>query len=546
MTPYKKPFLTDLRSTKSWVSVFHDKESFLPNSSITKKISFSLSQLPFHMEKQIENIFGESILEDITSTTIPIHLLDSVRAEISPTSSVLFIVHKEFPLSVEFFMKKHFYHCLPKKILEELFLYLYCFSTIFLQKSVDFQIDLFPHHKNLIALKLEKICAEEIDFLNVKDNSPFALSWSFLSVVYQNLLEKDLLCYLEKKLIREVFRKEELKISVGLASTDFDYLEKPPSPTEENYSKHRKKYLLFEELVHNQKLSLQEYIESCLVNKKLIIWSWWTISPFITSDVSILIPSILEQKNIAAVYVDLCKSSQDTINRYLLQKSNNELEIQKEVKKIYPLYLKDFQKETLPYMILLEKLRMLQTPIQCTGINGEDISSIEPFINENNLLEYDTDERWGNCLQKELQKLSQYSQNELVIFFQFLKPMFKIPEYLTNNPFVERIIHVDKFTGFGPEKPETSLACYSRYSCENQNSFVIPNIDRSFIKDEVIVHLPCLHQKNSQQHIYIDNTKFNQFNKYNTLIYSTQSGGGGKGYEDLTPQVPSPSIYQIV
>ena len=121
------------------------------------------------------------------------------------------------------------------------------------------------------------------------------------------------------------------------------------------------------------------------------MWTWWTISPFVAADLSILLPMLAEAKTIKTIYIDLCPSSQPILENYIKNKIDDERTIESEIKKIYPSLLEDYQKETLPYVILLEKIKMLSIPIKCFGLDGTELISKEPFINKSGQLEYPLD-----------------------------------------------------------------------------------------------------------------------------------------------------------
>ena len=67
--------------------------------------------------------------------------------------------------------------------------------------------------------------------------------------------------------------------------------------------------------------------------------------------------------------------------------------------------------------------------------------------------------------------------------------MGAIPSNLKDSR-IEKIIHTDQFTGYGPEKPENSLSIFSRFSSGSRRSFVIPEVKESFVKDEIVVFFP--------------------------------------------------------
>jgi len=110
----------------------------------------------------------------------------------------------------------------------------------------------------------------------------------------------------------------------------------------------------------------------------------------------------------------------------------------------------------------------------------------------------------------------------------FLKPLDELfPEELNNHPRAASILHIDKYTGYGPEKPENQLALYmSEQASPNQKSFALPILSEApFFEESINPGLP-------------KGIRFNDFNVYPDLILSTS--GDGDENMDLTPDEVTP------
>ena len=379
--------------------------------------------------------------------------------------------------------------------------------------------------------------SEEIEILgfNQKKPNPNTLAISFLNKInYPQEFQKSIL---EKKIIRDIIGTEYTKKLLGLSDNAYKYMETEIHPDNNFYTDSLKKHFQFKEAISPLKETFENYTSNYLSKKKIIIWNWWTISPFIAADLSILLPMIMETMSIEQIYIDLSLSSEKIINQYIKKKNINESTLEKEIKKIYPPILKDFQKETLPYVILLEKLQSLSIPVKCFGLDGLDLIEKDPILNSNEKLFYPMDNLWKKVLFKEYQQLNYKKDNKVTIFFMFLKPMFLIPKNI-NDERVEKIIHVDRFTGFGPDKPENSLAHYSHHTKGYQSSFVVKNIKKLFFASENIVYFPY---KENLDMPALDNTYFNQFSIFDTMLYSGYNEG--RGNKNLSPQ-DYPKIHQ--
>lgn len=267
----------------------------------------------------------------------------------------------------------------------------------------------------------------------------------------------------------------------------------------------------------------------------MILWIWWTISPFVSADIAILLPMLYETKKIKKIYIDLCVESDGVLQAYVNGADIPEETVEKEIRKIYPPVIKDFQKETLPYMVLLNKMRELEIPLECFGLSGTELLEIEPIMKQGNKVEYLVDPLWKKLIAKEYSNFTSNDDDDLTIFFYYMKPMYPVPLRLKDSR-IEKIIHTDKFTGYGPEKPENGLAIYSHYCSSSERSFVIPAIAETSLNKEIVVHYPYI--ESHKESPSLDDQSFNRFSLYDTMVYSSHSGGGGRGRKnnDLVPQ----------
>ncbi|MEI6297635.1 MAG: HEAT repeat domain-containing protein, partial [bacterium] len=117
----------------------------------------------------------------------------------------------------------------------------------------------------------------------------------------------------------------------------------------------------------------------------------------------------------------------------------------------------------------------------------------------------------------------------------FIKPLDEFfPEELTQKPEVASILNIDKYTGFGPEKPENKLALYmSEQASPNQKSFVLPVLtDAPFYEESVNPGLPR-------------GLRFNEFNAYTDLLLST-AGDGDDTFEPTPDELVPDEIAPFV
>lgn len=393
----------------------------------------------------------------------------------------------------------------------------------------DLLIDVYPKMQDFLTFRKNSIDHQSSEVLLYKEkleDHHFALcAINFLKKRPMNVLN-----LLEKKFLRDLVGNKEMKKLLGLKEDDYNYLENPnPKPNEEeleNFSRLKKEF-------DASKINFEEYVQNHLKGKKIISWIWWTISPYVSADVSRLLPILYEYHSIERIYLDLPKNNQEMINQYIEGDSISEEELEETIKKVYPPQISDYQKETLPYLVLLNKLKELKIPVTCFGKDGGELMTVSPVMDLNQKIFYPLDDDWKNAFLYEYGRAQQKEDDKLVIFFSFLKPMYFLPPEFRND-LLETIIHADKFTGFGPRKPENSLSYYSRYLSFNEKSFIMPDVHKSSIKNELVVYFPYKEIDNGPT---LEDSHFNRFRHYRTMIYSNHSGGGGGNQQNVdTPQ----------
>jgi len=430
------------------------------------------------------------------------------------------------------FIREFLFHTLLGNIHGDFMLYCYAVYLQLHNICSDLDIDLYHYSQDFIQHRRMNFSPEEFDALNyqIKGTESIHLrGMIFTAFINYNSMQK--ITHLEKKIIRDVVGTHHAKRILGLDENAYNYIEKK-SFYQSNKDEERLIFTKLSQELSKKKIDFENYIDSHIVNKSLMVWVWWTISPFVSADISILLPMIHERKRITKIYIDLAVESQQLFSQYSAGAEIADDIIENEIKKIYPPILKDYQKETLPYLVLLNKIRQLAIPVECYGFTGLNLMEYEPAINTKNQIIYPPDKHWKKLLISEYQKSSTQDGDSLVLFFQFMKPMFCVPGNMTNERF-ERIIHVDRFTGYGPEKPENSIAVYSHYLTNTLKSFVYPNLNKASFSAEKIVHFPFSEKKNEPN---LDDGGFNRFEVYDTMIYSSHQGGGGrKKHDTLSP-----------
>ena len=511
---------------KTWISFINSDEVKFIN--VKKALELNFDDLPLDVFDKQNELYGEKAHDLLLKSQIKVILFKS-----SIHDSII-LVEKE---KRQIFINDFFYYTLVKPTLMELKSFVFYLYISLNNKLTDLQIDIYEKSHAFQKYRLQKLDENELAILKIKreENKLNLMSLTYVSTLFKKSLEQLLL--LEKKIIRDTLGVSHAKKLLGLDESLYKYIESGVEKNSAEYSLYQNTFANIHNEIEKKKIFFEDFIRIYLKNKNMLIWTWWTISPFVAADLSILLPMLSGEKTIKKIYLDLCSPSQSVFDDFLNGKIEDEDIVETEIKKIYPPIFKDFQKETLPYMILLEKIKMLKIPIECFGFNGLELMKKEPFFNQNEELEYPIDANWKHRIFKEYQKLPDHPSDELVIFFQFMKPMHAMPKNLQDSR-LEKIIHTDQFTGYGPQKPENSLAIFSRFSPSIKQSFVIPEIDKSFFSEEMVVFFPYGETPDFPK---LEDKLFNRFNCYDSMIYSSFSGGGGSRQ---TVEEPEPAIYQ--
>ena len=481
--------------------------------------------------EKIKSHFGETISSLLDNNEPVIYLFHSSKYE----EHIQIYQSRQLILVNDFF-----YHIMVGRIKMQFHSFITCLQLILQGEHVDFYIDLHQHMSNYYQSRTKKLKEQEQkifadDFPSDKDI--ISRSLCFVSLAHNSSM--DLLSSLEKKVIRDILGTSHAKRLLGLEENAYTYLEKDAEPADQSYANEMEIYNKILPEIEEHKVYFENYITQSLRNKNILIWTWWTISPFVSADLNILLPMLAGAKTIKRIYIDLYVGSQDIFNSYLKGELKDESLLEEEIKKIYPPVLKDYQKETLPYLVILEKLKELNIPVECFGFDGIELMEQEPYLNQSGELEYSMDKRWKQALLKEHATMTvRDDPDELVIFFQFMKPMYSTPSNI-NDQRIEKIIHTDKFTGFGPKKPENALSIFSRHGSKNQRSFCLTPTESLSFKDQSIVYFPYMEDQLSPK---LNDDKFNRFCNYNSIIYSSYSGGGG-GNKELVED-PTENIFQ--
>ena len=516
-------------SMKKWLKTLTPSEETLQISDVNLK-TIELYTLPSEVLARLKQFDSEVLIDFFNHESFPLFLYHA-----SPYPECLMLD----PLQKKLFVSEFFYHTAIGSVLEEFKVYLSYMHLYFNDPQLDLHIDLHEKLKAFVSEQTDKLTQEEISTLQISDKKPDALNTkAFLFVQLLFSREKKRTTTLERKIIRDIIGTQYAKKLLGLDEDAYAYIEKKTDPFSRDYTKEIEVHHRLSEELESKKVYFEEYAQKIILHKNLLIWTWWTISPFVAADIAILLPLLAETKTIKKVYLDLCEDSQEILQAFIEGQAISEEAIEKEIRRIYPPILKDFQKETLPYLILLEKLKQLGIPLTCYGLEGIDLMERVPYLNQNEELQYPLDKGWKHKLFREYQSMMTNAEDRLTIFFQFMKPMFAIPEQLEDER-IEKIIHTDKFTGYGPSKPENKLSMYSRHATKSQRSFVVPDIKNTSISKDTIVYFPYMDDEETPK---LDDSRFNKFCNYDSMIYSSYHGGGGEREQEV--ETPSQSFFQ--
>ena len=500
-----------------WIEYFSNQKPFYQEADFSKdypNFSLSLDQISRYLHKK-------SKWQDLQNHFHYLNNLPILTFQFPQTASLLVINENHKKIII----KKFFYQTLVQKFQNEFHTYLLGLSLLYHHLCEDLSIDLHNLLPSFLEQRKIALYPEEFHLLygSLKEDTVPKKAFLFLNLIHYQKINQ--VSSLEKKIIQDCLGVSYTKKLLGLKKNDYKYLESKPDLSKQNSKQLEIYYKVKEEISLNQ-INFLNYTQDYLKDKKIISWCWWMISPFVASDVSILLHLISEAKKIKCVYIDLCVESEKIYQDYIQNKNIEAETIEEEIKKIYPPTLKNFQKEIFPYQVLLEKLKMLSIPIKCFGFSGIELINKKPIlIQEDNTLDYPIDLKWKKALYQEYQNINQLGEDEIIIYFYFMKPMFFFPPNLKDAR-IEKIIHIDQFTGFGSKKPENTLAIYSWYHSSTSHSFIYPDIKNASFKDENVIHFP----KINDQIPKLNYAKFNQFKLYDTMIYSSKSndGDGGK------------------
>ncbi len=390
----------------------------------------------------------------------------------------------------------------------------------------DLLVDMHAFLENF--LRSRKNILNDLEFNHLyqsllKDYSEQILGLVFVSVIHYDKYQEKL-NLIEKRNLKEIFFPHKLKKMLELEENSFEYIYKNSKLSDASEGV-REKFYRIEKIIDEHKISLLEYIQRNLPEKKILFWSIWTISPYLALDIGLFFNLLNQTKVIKRIYLDLPLESERNLKKLFGQKEVHSLEdaLEKEIKKLYPGFVDDYAKETLPYLVLLEKIRLFNIPFFVNGFSGNDIPYKIPQLVEQKLV-FDNEIEWEESITLEHRNSTKLDHNELVIFFFFLKPMHFFPSFLEGEPMVEKLLHGDPFLGYGPQKAENSLAIYSQYRQHKPQSFVLDNIEEHYFKNEIINYYP-------QYKLIpypIKSSHFNEFKIFDALLYSNFKDGGSR------------------
>ncbi len=514
---------------KNWIKKIKEAD-FLKKATIEKK-TISI----FSTKKLVQNTPGSFLYQN--------DLIDNLGKEItigiyedSDYQENILIGHNEI------YLRSFFYKTLTAKTKEELITFIFYHQIVKDPAFNDLLIDLNGLLNDFLKSRQQILNSEEFHFLYEeisKEHLISILGLIFVSLMHYKTFDQKL-NLIEKKNLKEIFFAKKMKKLLGLEDDAFEYIyekndfKKPPKAVIENYTK-------IKEVIENKKISFMEYIHRTILQKKILFWGIWTISPFLALDISIFLNLLSQSKNLKRIYIDLPISSEIILKKIIAEEkfSQQEDAVEREIKKLYPNFVEDYAKETLPYFALLEKIKIFNIPFFLNGFSGEEIPYKVPQVINKELV-FENEQDWEESISLEIKNLDKISDQELVIFFFFLKPMHFLPPSIQKNSKVEKLIHGDPFLGYGPKKAENSIATYSQYNTDKSYSFIIENIDKLYFKDEIINHYP-----QSKFLIYpLKNSHFNQFGLFDSLMYSNFKGGGGFD-EKRTPFIPTKDKIRV-
>ncbi len=509
----------------SWIKKINDAE--LKELSTVKKKLLTEKNISLIFDSPKTYLYQNEEVEQICGSL-------SVRFFEKEKYSESFLIWRD-----EILVQSFFYNSLKEKGKHELISFL-LFNHITKQDSFkDLLIEISEYLEPFLSSRKKILADQEFHALyeiNKKDNLIYILGIVFVSLMhYADFQER--LNLIEKKNLKEIFFTEKLKKILGLKKDAFEYIYKKHYIKKQDEDT-QDKFFKIKQIIDDNRIDLMDYVNERLINKKILFWGIWTISPYLAVDISQLIVLLSQTKFIKRIYLDLPDESEVNLKKYLNSDfSSVENKIDDEIKKLYPSFIEDYAKETLPYINLLEKIKLFNIPFFVNGFSAEElVYKVPRVVNEE--LVFDNEKLWQESISLELSNYDRIADNEIVIFFYFIKPMHYFISELSQNEKIEKLLHGDPYLGYGPDQAENSIALYSQYSGENTYSFVLENIKQFFFKDEIINHYP----QSAMLPYPIKNSHFNEFKVFDSFLYSGFKGGGGLKNEFT----PTPEFDRIL
>lgn len=436
------------------------------------------------------------------------------------------------------YIRSFYYHTLTQNALIELATLVVFFNCHRRNLVVDFILDLVKNTKSFLHSRKKHLKEDEYEAVYShisEEDKQFIWGLQFVNVLHYGNEFACKLSHLEVRNLKEIYFSKKMKKILNLDTEDYEYIQKS-QPWKTLNTKDQEKFSVIKSEIENNQISIEEYVENQLAKKKILFWCMWTISPFLTMDISRLFTTLHEYKNITRVYLDIPQSSQGAIDEFTTSQHQNENIVENEIRRLYPSIVNEYAKETLPYLKILEKIQLYKISQTCIGESGDELNKRLPILKDNQLF-LKMDEIWESSTIKETKLLPGQSDNDLVIFFYFLKPMNYLAPFMLEHPEIESLIHVDSFTGYGPNKSENQLSYYSHFHPQKQQltSFVLSNLQQFSMRDERIVFFPY----KDDEYPRFNDEYFNRFHLYDSLLFSGNRGGGGsKRNSFLTPHNP--------
>ena len=540
---------------KKWL--YLDLKNDLKNNlEIKERLDISLEQFIFRIKKNSEKWIKQNpdwggVLDSLINLDLP-----SVSSlSIWSLTNELKGYHLAIDLEGNVFVDSFFFHAITSETKEEVTTYLIYVYITLNHLLPDLEIACFELEKEFLKSKSELFDQQEYDVLfngifdNKSHNQIHLFGLIFVTLVHSYRMSE--INAIEKSIVREYIGKEEIKKILGFDEDDYLYMENPKFSGDQIKQADK-----ISAVIDEEQISIEDYVKNAFGGKKILLWNWWTISPFLIKDISIFLNLLSQYKKIKKIYIDLPQNISPHVQNYL-RGATTEKNLEPFVKQVYPSFLKDYVKEITPYLIVLDRVKTLFSTffkqdlmdseknkkvsdefLNCFGLKADEFLEYLPLVNKENKIYFEIEQHWYQLFLKEWQSCVHYDEDEIVIFIQAMKPMLYLPNHFNNisenNPLV-RLLHADKFTGFGREKPENFLALYSQYHGYKKQSFVLPNLKKHFFSNDIILPLNDRNKKNQSSEsmsnaMVIDDSKFNHFSLYDTLLYSNHHSDGHSSF----------------